>query len=156
MRRYAPSIWHIGAITVEAPKVHLDNLMVTDSATIGVGVVTSDVVLYRVSILRSGLLGVHASYADRLYISRSRIDNNNTEQFNSAPVSGGIKSGRTRTLTVVNSSVSNNLGQGYWSDESVYDEDPQQQPGRQPGRRGLPRDLRTRHHRQQHHLRQRR
>lgn len=121
VRRYAPSIWHIGAITVEAPKVHLDNLMVTDSATIGVGVVTSDVVLFRVSILRSGLLGVHASYADRLYINQSRIDGNNTERFNSAPVSGGIKSGRTRTLTVVNSSVSNNLGQGYWSDESVYD-----------------------------------
>lgn len=121
IRRYAPSIWHIGAVTVEAPKVHLDNLMITDSATIGVGVVTSDVVLYRVSVLRSGLLGVHASYADRLYISHSKIDNNNTEQFNSAPVSGGIKSGRTRTLTVVNSSVSNNLGQGYWSDESVYD-----------------------------------
>lgn len=121
VRRYAPSIWHIGAVTIEAAKVRLNHVTITDSATIGVGVVASDVCFWRVSILRSGLLGVHASYADRLLIRRSRIDNNNTERFNSAPVSGGIKSGRTRTLTVKDSSVSNNLGQGYWSDESVYD-----------------------------------
>jgi parallel beta-helix repeat protein len=121
VRRYAPSIWHIGAVTIEAPKVRLANVQVRDSATIGIGVVKSDVSLYRVSVLRAGLLGVHAGYADRLLISRSRIDGNNWEKFNSAPVSGGIKVGRSRNVTVTNSSVSKNLGQGYWSDVSVYD-----------------------------------
>ena len=119
--RYAPSIWHIGAVTVQAPGVRLENVMITDSSTIGLGVVKADVVLERVSVLRAGLLGVHAGYADGLKVSNSRLDGNNAEQFNSAPVSGGIKVGRSRGVTVTNSSVSKNLGQGYWSDVSVYD-----------------------------------
>ncbi|WP_377640619.1 right-handed parallel beta-helix repeat-containing protein [Oryzobacter terrae] len=121
IRRYAPSIWHIGAVTVEAPKVRFENVTVTDSSTIGLGVVREDAVLSNVSVLRSGLLGVHAATADRIRVVKSRIDGNNTERFNPAPVSGGIKAGRSRGVTVVDSSVSNNLGQGYWSDVSVYD-----------------------------------
>lgn len=121
VRDYAPSIWHIGAVTIEAPKVRLENVIIQDSATIGLGVVTADVVLQRVSVLRAGLLGVHAATADRFIVSRSRLDGNNAERFNNAPVSGGIKVGRSRTVTVTHSSVSYNLGQGYWSDVSVYD-----------------------------------
>ncbi|HYN66142.1 MAG TPA: right-handed parallel beta-helix repeat-containing protein [Ornithinibacter sp.] len=121
VRHYAPSIWNIGAVTIDAPKVRLENVTIQDTSTIGLGVVRSDVVLDRVSVLRAGLLGVHAATADRLMVSRSRLDGNNSEQFNSAPVSGGIKVGRSRTVTVTNSSVSKNLGQGYWSDVSVYD-----------------------------------
>lgn len=121
IRRYAPSIWHIGAVTIEAPSTRLENVHVRDSATIGIGVIAADVVLERVSVLRAGLLGVHAATADRLRVSNSRLDSNNYERFNSAPVSGGIKVGRSRTVTVTNSSVSKNQGQGYWSDVSVYD-----------------------------------
>lgn len=121
VRRYAPSIWHIGAVTVQAAKVRLENVYIAATATIGLGVIKPDVVLERVSVLRSGLLGVHAATADRLRVSNSRLDSNNVERFNSAPVSGGIKVGRSRVVTVTNSSVSHNLGQGYWSDVSVYD-----------------------------------
>ena len=120
-RRYAPSIWHIGAVTIEAPKVRFENVTITDSSTIGLGVVREDAVLTRVNVMRSGLLGIHAATADRIRVVRSRIDGNNSERFNPAPVSGGIKAGRSRGVTVVDSSVSNNLGQGYWSDVSVYD-----------------------------------
>ena len=121
IRRYAPSIWHIGSVTIEAPKVRFENVLITDSSTIGLGVVREDAVLTRVSVLRAGLLGIHAATADRIRVVRSRIDGNNSERFNPAPVSGGIKAGRSRGVTVVDSSVSNNLGQGYWSDVSVYD-----------------------------------
>ena len=121
VRHYAPSIWNIGAVTVDAAKVRLENVAIHDTSTIGLGVVRADVVLDRVSVLRAGLLGVHAATADRLMVSSSRLDGNNSEQFNSAPVSGGIKVGRSRTVTVTDSSVSGNLGQGYWSDVSVYD-----------------------------------
>lgn len=121
VRHYAPSIWNIGAVTVDAAKVRLENVAIHDTSTIGLGVVRADVVLDRVSVLRAGLLGVHAATADRLMVTRSRLDGNNSEQFNSAPVSGGIKVGRSRTVTVTDSSVSGNLGQGYWSDVSVYD-----------------------------------
>lgn len=121
VRHYGPSIWQIGAVTIEAPKVRFENVTIQDTATIGLGVVKADAVLERVSVLGAGLLGVHAATADRLRVSRSRLDGNNVERFNNAPVSGGIKVGRSRTVTVTNSSVSKNLGQGYWSDVSVYD-----------------------------------
>lgn len=121
IRRFSPSIWHVGAVTIKAPRVRLEHVTVLESATIGVGVIREDVVLDRVSVLRSGLLGVHAATADRLVVTSSRIDGNNAEQFNSAPVSGGIKAGRSRRVTVADSSISRNLGQGYWSDVSVYD-----------------------------------
>lgn len=121
IRRYSPSIWHIGAVTVEAPDVTLHQVTVQDSATIGVGVIREDVLLSRLTVVRSGLLGVHAATADRLRVVGSRLDHNNVERFNSAPVSGGLKAGRSRGITVDRSSISHNLGQGYWSDVSVYD-----------------------------------
>ncbi len=121
VRMYSPSIWHIGSVTVESPKTRFENVAITDSASIGIGVVVPDVTLSRVSVVRSGLLGVHAATADRLRVDRSRIDGNNVERFNDAPVSGGIKAGRTRLITVTSSSLSNNNGPGFWSDVSVYD-----------------------------------
>ena len=121
IRRYAPSIWHIGAVTVESPSVRLENVSIEDSATIGLGVIASDAVLNRVNVLRAGLLGVHAATADRIQVVSSRFDGNNWERFNSAPVSGGFKAGRSRGVLIKYSSISNNLGHGYWSDVSVYD-----------------------------------
>ena len=53
-----------------------------------------DVVVNRTSVLRAGLLGIHAGTADGFQVLSSRIDGNNWERFNSAPVSGGIKAGR--------------------------------------------------------------
>ena len=121
VRRYAPSIWQIGAVTVEQPRVRLEQVRIEDSATIGLGVIASDVVIDHTSVLRAGLLGVHAATADRIRVVSSRFDGNNWEQFNSAPVSGGMKAGRSRGVTVLDSSISDNLGHGYWSDVSVYD-----------------------------------
>jgi parallel beta-helix repeat protein len=121
IQRFAPSIWHIGAVTVERPGVRIENVRIEDSATIGLGVIASDVVVNRTSVLRAGLLGIHAATADRFQLLGSRIDGNNWERFNSAPVSGGVKAGRSRGVLVKDSSISGNLGHGYWSDVSVYD-----------------------------------
>jgi parallel beta-helix repeat protein len=121
IRNYAPSIWHIGAVTVESPSARIENVVIQDSATIGLGVIASDVVVNRTSILRAGLLGLHAATADRLQVLGSRLDGNNWERFNTAPVSGGLKAGRSRGILVKDSSISKNLGHGYWSDVSVYD-----------------------------------
>ncbi|SDP49508.1 parallel beta-helix repeat (two copies) [Pedococcus dokdonensis] len=121
IKNYAPSIWHIGAVTVESPSVRIENVVIQDTATIGLGIIASDAIVNRTSVVRAGLLGVHAATADRLQVLRSRLDGNNWERFNSAPVSGGIKVGRSRGVLVKDSSVSKNLGHGYWSDVSVYD-----------------------------------
>jgi parallel beta-helix repeat protein len=121
VHRYAPSIWHIGAVTVERPSVRIENVHIEDSATIGLGVIAADVLVNHTTILRAGLLGLHAATADRLRVMGSRLDGNNWERFNSAPVSGGMKAGRSRGILVKDSSISRNLGHGYWSDVSVYD-----------------------------------
>ena len=47
--------------------------------------------------------------------------NNNTERFNTAPVSGGLKVARSRGVVVRNSVLNDNYGPGLWFDESVYD-----------------------------------
>jgi parallel beta-helix repeat protein len=108
-------------VTVERPGVTLENVTVQDSATIGLGVTAADVTVRQATIERSGLLGIHAGTADRFRLLSSKVDGNNWERFNSAPVSGGFKAGRSRGILVSDSSISNNLGHGYWSDVSVYD-----------------------------------
>ena len=121
IRRYAPSIWHVGALTMERAGGRVENVRIEDSATIGLGVIAADNVVNRVSILRAGMLGLHIATADRFKLLSSRVDSNNWERFNAAPVAGGIKASRTRGILINNSSISNNLGHGYWSDVSIFD-----------------------------------
>lgn len=120
VRRYSPSVFHMGAVTVEAPKVRLENVVVADSATTGVSVLREDSVLNRVTVERSGMLGIHARFADRITFSAVKSTRNNVERFNVAPVSGGAKLGQTRGVTVRDSSFSGNYGPGLWEDMSVY------------------------------------
>ena len=121
IRRFSPSVFHMGAVTVEAPKVRLENVVVNDSATTGVSVLREDAVLDRVTIERSGMLGIHARFADRILFSAVKSVRNNIERFNIAPVSGGAKLGQTRGVTVRDSTFSGNYGPGLWEDMSVYD-----------------------------------
>ncbi len=120
IRRYSPSVFHMGAVTVEAPRVRLENVVVADSATTGVSVLREDVLLNRVTVERSGMLGIHARFADRITFAGVKSTLNNAERFNAAPVSGGAKLGQTRGVTVRDSSFSGNYGPGLWEDMSVY------------------------------------
>lgn len=119
--RYAPSVPDMGAVTIEKPKCTVENVVVTDSATTGLSVVATDATVTNVTSTRSGMLGMHANYADRLKITGLAAIANNVEHFNSAPVSGGLKITRTRDIFVSDSQFRDNLGPGLWLDESVYD-----------------------------------
>lgn len=121
IRRYAPSVPHMGTITLEHPQATLENVHITDNATTGLSVIASDAQLRRVTIARNGMLGMHGSYADRAALSDLLAANNNTENFNYAPAASGVKIGRTRGLTIVNASFLDNNATGLWLDESVYD-----------------------------------
>ena len=66
------------------------------------------------------MLGVHANYADNLTTSGVNALGNNTEHFNSSPVSGGFKITRTRGITVAGGQFRDNDGPGLWLDESTY------------------------------------
>lgn len=120
VRRYSPSVWHIAGITVEAPASRVENVVIQDMATTGISVQREDNVLDRVTVQRSGMLGVHARFADRIQLLSVLATRNNSEHFNIAPNSGGAKFGATRGVTVRGSSFSGNYGPGLWEDLSVY------------------------------------
>ncbi len=98
IRRFAPSVPDMGAVTVENNNVLIENVSITDSATtglhVGSGATTSGVVVRNVHVARSGMLGINASYADHLTLDHVWSVYNNTEHFNTSPVSGGVKIGR--------------------------------------------------------------
>lgn len=121
VRRFGNSVWHIGAITLEGTSDRMANMWVEQNASSGVAVVQTDASLDRVTIRRNGLMGVHADKADRLRITGSALTGNNTEHFNIAPATGGIKVTKTRTITITGSNLSGNRAPGFWADQSVYD-----------------------------------
>ena len=120
VRRYAPSVPHMATVTAEKKGVVLENVSITDTSTTGLAVGGTDVTLTNVTSSRNGLLGVTAVYADRLKVTKLDASSNNLERFKTAPVAGGMKIGRTRTVTIEQSNFRDNLATGLWLDESVY------------------------------------
>lgn len=121
VRRYAPSIPHIGAVTLEQPGIVIENVTMTDNATTGLGITATNITAKNLTVLRNGMLGIHIATADNVKLTDVISSNNNVEHFNTAPVSGGIKLGRTRGVTIDHSKFEGNEGPGVWLDVSVYD-----------------------------------
>lgn len=120
VRNYAPSVPHMGAVTVEAPSVTLDTMAIVENATTGVHVLESGVRLTDVTVARNGMIGLTATHADGLSLAHVVARENNLERFNSSPAAGGVKIGRTSNVVVSDSTFTDNFGTGLWFDESVY------------------------------------
>lgn len=120
IRKYAPSVPHMGAVTVEAPDITLDGITVADNATTGVHVLSSGVRVQDVDLVRNGMMGLSATEADGLELVRVTARENNVERFNSSPASGGAKIGRSSDVLVRDSMFSGNHANGIWFDESVH------------------------------------
>jgi trimeric autotransporter adhesin len=123
IRRYAPSVPDMAAVTIESPSVVFENVAITDNSTTGLHIgsgTTPNVVLRNLTLARNGMLGLNASQADNLTIERIVSSGNNTERFNTSPVAGGAKIGRTRGVVVRDSVFNSNYGTGLWFDESTY------------------------------------
>ncbi|MFE6995689.1 right-handed parallel beta-helix repeat-containing protein [Microbacterium sp. NPDC057659] len=123
IRKYATSVWMMGAVTIEAPNATFENVAIYDSATTGIFVGAANAKLTKLTVARNGMLGVSANYADNLRVSGLLVVQNNTEGFNNAPVSGGLKITKSRVFSVTDSAFLRNNGPGIWVDESVYDID---------------------------------
>lgn len=121
VRRFGPSVPHMGAVTVEAPGVTLSHLRIEDNATNGLHVSARDTTLRNLRLTRNGMLGASATYADGLRVIGVHARHNNTERFHFTPVAGGFKIDRTRGVVVRDSEFSHNAGTGLWFDESAYD-----------------------------------
>ncbi|WP_242885813.1 right-handed parallel beta-helix repeat-containing protein [Actinomadura litoris] len=120
-RRYGTALPDIGMVRVTAPRITVENVTTTESATTGLTVVAAHARVRRLTSSRNGLLGVHANTADDLRLESVLLDHNNRERFKYSPVSGGFKITRSRTVAVVGSTIVDNLGKGLWIDESVRD-----------------------------------
>ena len=123
VRRYAPSVPDMGAVTIEEPDVTVEHMAIIDNATTGLHVgsgTTQNVVLRNLYVARNGMLGISATNADNLTVDRVISEHNNTEHFNQSPVSGGMKIARSRGILVRNSEFVANDGTGLWLDESSY------------------------------------
>lgn len=121
VRRFAPSVPHMGAVTVEAPDVTLQRMAVSGNATTGLFVAATGAELDHVSVLDNGMLGLGATYADGIRVLDLVSRRNNTERFNSAPVAGGVKIDRTRGILVSGADIRSNAASGLWFDESAKD-----------------------------------
>lgn len=123
IRGYATSVWMMGAVTVEAPRTTIENVEIHDTATTGLFVGAADAVVRDVTLARNGLMGLGANFADRLLVDGLLAVENNSEHFNQAPVSGGLKIAKSRGFIVKSSAFLRNDGPGLWTDQSVYDMD---------------------------------
>ena len=119
VRRYANSVPHMGAVTVEAPGARLTDVSVVQNATGGLHVMDRRARLVRVRVADNGMMGMTATGADGLRVDRLRATGNNRERFNTSPAAGGAKIGRTSDVVVRDSVFDDNLGTGLWFDESV-------------------------------------
>lgn len=120
VRRFANSVPHMGAVTIEAPRVTFQDVEIAENGTGGLHVMERDVRLVGVSLVDNGMVGMTASGADGLLLDGLRVTGNNREQFNPSPSAGGAKIGRGSDVVVRNSLFDHNLATGLWFDESVY------------------------------------
>jgi len=121
VRRYSPSVPQLGAVRAEAASARIENVSILDSATTGLFVKDPHTRIRHVTVARSGMLGIAVSYADDLVLNSVVAVANNTEGFNTSPVSGGAKITRSRSVRVIDSVFDSNAGHGLWFDESSYD-----------------------------------
>lgn len=121
VRRYAPTVNQMGAVSLEVANIEAENLIVSDNATIGLVTWGKNLTLNRISLLRNGLMGAMISSTNTL-MTNSDISFNNTEFFNEKPVAGGIKVGQMSHATFKNNLFEgNHVSNGLWFDTSSYD-----------------------------------
>jgi parallel beta-helix repeat protein len=121
VRRYATSVPGFGAVSIEAPGVTLENVVIDENATMGLYVAAEGATLTAVTVSRNGMMGAGANFADGLTVTSMLSTGNNTEHFNNAPVSGGFKITRSREVTIEKSRFGENFGPGLWFDQSNSD-----------------------------------
>ncbi|WP_375426346.1 right-handed parallel beta-helix repeat-containing protein [uncultured Friedmanniella sp.] len=123
VRRYATSVWQLGAATVNNAGVTVEDMVFLDNATTGLSVFAADVTLNRLTSSGNGLMGFHANQADGLEATDLAALDNNREHFNRTPAAGGMKLTASRHVSITDSEFSDNEGHGLWFDVACYDVD---------------------------------
>jgi parallel beta-helix repeat protein len=120
IRRYSTSNPDMGTVTLEKPNATLENVIISDSATIGLFIGNSGANVRKVTVENAGMLGVLTNMADNLKVDGLKVTGGNSEHFNMAPSGGGFKLSRSRTVAIQNSDITGNGGTGIWFDVSCF------------------------------------
>ena len=120
IRRYSTSNPDMGSVTIESTNVTLENVIITESATIGLFIGNSGATIRKVTVENAGMLGVITNMSDNLTMDGVKVTGSNSEHFNMTPTAGGIKLARSRGVTIKNSDVTGNGGTGIWFDVSCF------------------------------------
>lgn len=121
LRNYGNAVPDMGALTLYARNVTLENVQVLNAASGGIGVFRSGATLNRVTVRDAGQIGIQGNEADGITMDRVTVTGANAEHFNPTPAAGAIKFTRSRGITLRNSQVTGADGNGVWVDESSYD-----------------------------------
>jgi hypothetical protein len=121
VRRYASQASSVGAVRLGAVDNSASNLVIEDSAWIGLNNSQPGGKLDHLTVVRSGLMGVGVNAGYGFSMTNSVLENNNNSHFRAAPVAGGFKITRARGVVVSNNLVKDNYASGMWFDESCYD-----------------------------------
>ncbi|MBW3084141.1 hypothetical protein KEM60_00325 [Austwickia sp. TVS 96-490-7B] len=119
VRRYANSVPQMGAILGYGTGLQMENVIVQDNATTGLGVYAGGARLSRITVSGNGETGLNGWRADDLVVTDSLFEKNNDERFNFAPAAGAMKVVKSQGVVVRGSKFVNNPGPGLWFDESV-------------------------------------
>lgn len=120
IRRYSTSNPDMGTVTLESTNATLENVIITESATMGLFIGGAGANIRRVTVENAGMLGVLTNMSDNLKMDGLKVVGSNSEHFNMTPAAGGIKFSRSRGVTITNSDVTSNGGTGIWFDVSCY------------------------------------
>jgi parallel beta-helix repeat protein len=120
IRRYSTSNPDMGTVTVESTNITLENVIITESATMGLFLGSSGANIRKVTVENAGMLGVLTNMSDNLKIDGLKVIGGNSERFNMTPAAGGMKLSRSRGVAITNSDFTANGGTGLWFDVSCY------------------------------------
>lgn len=120
IRRYATALSDGGTVYLARTGDSVSDVVLTDIAGQAISMFAGKMTIDHVTVLRTGMLGISGTQADGSEVSNSDVEQSNSEHFNTAPSSAGIKITRSRRITVSNNTVANGYdATGIWLDESV-------------------------------------
>ncbi|PFG21139.1 right-handed parallel beta-helix repeat-containing protein [Serinibacter salmoneus] len=121
VQRYANHLALMGAVTAEVKDIRIENVVVRDTATVGLYGWNTGKVFDRVTVSGNGMLGMGLNDSDGALITGVLATGNNAERFKAEPVAGGAKFTTSDDMLIRDSSFSENVHAGLWLDEFAND-----------------------------------
>ncbi|MFT3877004.1 MAG: right-handed parallel beta-helix repeat-containing protein [Propioniciclava sp.] len=122
VRRYSTTANARAAIVNDARGGTIENLVVSDNATVGLWLHANGKNVRQVTLERNGMMGMNMDSSSNSSITKSVVRHNNIEGFPVQPVAAGIKITTSANVKVADNLVTDTfLATGVWFDEFSTD-----------------------------------